>query len=220
MGIYCPHVIPYKGVDKLLNLIKNYGIYLRVSTDMQDSGHQRRACNELAEILNIIPYDIYSDTMSGSIWERAGFQRMLRDIERKAINGIIVFSQDRLTREPMDILKFMAIVEVHNLEIHSVMDSIKLDSTLEQMMTTMKSYIHKMEREAIIKRVKSGIKNYKAKHGRWGRISIFSDGRKVQQLKYYWNVKEIHNYTSLAKLLSCSPLTISKYVKQNPVDFQ
>ncbi|MQY13426.1 hypothetical protein SRB5_35740 [Streptomyces sp. RB5] len=94
---------------------KRVGIYVRISKDRKglDLGIQRqeKACRELCGRMSWGVLKVYSDSevsaSTTSRRHRPGYTEMLRDIRDGRIDGIVVYSIDRLTRRISELTSFL-----------------------------------------------------------------------------------------------------------------
>ena len=84
----------------------NCALYCRLSNedDLQEESqsitNQRELLKRYAKENNLSIYDIYvDDGYSGTKFDRPDFQRMIRDIENKKVNMVIVKDSSRLGRD-------------------------------------------------------------------------------------------------------------------------
>ncbi len=108
------------------------GIYLRLSKEDERLGESGSITNQRAILLNYIKEnqlqyigEYTDDGVSGTTFQRAGFQRMIKDIEEKKINMVITKDTSRLGR---DHIEFGYYVEKyfpeHNVRYVAVCDNI------------------------------------------------------------------------------------------------
>lgn len=196
-------------------------IYNRVSTNIQEDKEsiisQRESCKAFAKINNIDVLQLFEETGSGLIFNRPQFQEMLSRLVE--VDCVITFSQDRITREPRHIFIIIDTFKKANVELLGVTGAINWNSTLEEMIVVMKSYMAKDETEKMSARIKPGIQIYKNEHGRWGRAGAFSDyspetKKRRKDLEKYLKLG-IKNYTTLGKLLGVHARTVSRHFKKN-----
>ena len=102
-------------------ILTRAAIYARISLDAEGDGkgvkRQIEDCRKLAGDLGWAIADEYVDNdisaHSGKL--RPEYQRMLDDIKDRTIDGVLVYSVDRLTRRPIEFEDFDAVVQAAGL---------------------------------------------------------------------------------------------------------
>lgn len=101
-------------------------VYLRISRDLTGEGRgverQREDCLELARALGWTVADVYvdNDVSATSGKPRPEYRRMLADIERGDIDGVVVWSPDRLYRRAADLETLVPVIERHEVQVRTV----------------------------------------------------------------------------------------------------
>lgn len=99
--------------------MKTAVIYARYSSDKQTEQSiegQLRDCQEYAERNDIAIVDTYIDrAMTGTNDNRAAFQKMLKDSEKRAWDYVIVYKLDRFSRD-----KYETAMHRHTLKVNGV----------------------------------------------------------------------------------------------------
>lgn len=87
--------------------MKNYAIYARYSTDLQDERSiedQVRDCQKYINVNDGTTYDVYADrAMSGASRFRPNYQKILSDASEGKFQFIIAEALDRLSRDQEDL---------------------------------------------------------------------------------------------------------------------
>lgn len=135
-------------------------IYLRVSTDMQDTAHQRAAIDRYCSERGYIETEIYEDNgISGSTLQRPGFQRLLSDVRSGKVTIIVTFEWSRMTRDMLDGLQIMGVFKAFGVTVEIPgQGAVPFESALDKLLVAIKGFAAEQEREAIRARIKSGIK--------------------------------------------------------------
>ena len=191
-----------------------YG-YARCSTneERQDINRQKR---ELYTLGVTDEKCIYWEYESGMKDDRTEFNKLL-DIVTEG-DTVATTEVSRLTRSTKHLCEILQTVQdkklILNIGGSFVVDCSKgeLDPMTEGMIK-MWGVFSEMERNIISQRVKSGIKNAKAKGKQIGRPPTTVDGLPDKFWKYYqkYQAGEI-NVSEFARLMKCSRVTIYKYL--------
>lgn len=124
--------------------MKTAVIYARYSSDRQTEQSiegQLRVCNEYASKNDIVIVDTYIDrAMTGTNDNRADFQRMLKDSEKKAWDYVLVYKLDRFSRNKYEMAMHKKKLKDNGVKLLSAMENIPdtpegiiLESLLEGM---------------------------------------------------------------------------------------
>ena len=191
-----------------------YG-YARCSTneERQDINRQKRELHTLGVTDEKC---IYWEYESGMKDDRTEFNKLL-DIVTEG-DTVATTEVSRLTRSTKHLCEILQTVQdkklILNIGGSFVVDCSKgeLDPMTEGMIK-MGGVFSEMERNIISQRVKSGIKNAKAKGKQIGRPPTTVDGLPDKFWKYYqkYQAGEI-NVSEFARLMKCSRVTIYKYL--------
>jgi DNA invertase Pin-like site-specific DNA recombinase len=147
-------------------------IYIRVSTDKQELDNQLEPLTEFAKKRGYEIYKVYQDIASGNTSRRKGLNAMMVAAHQRAIDAIVVWSLDRLTREGL--LKTIHLLEYLNKTGVSVISYTEpyLDTSNElarNILLAVISTLAKAEREKISERTKAGLRRLKEKGNILGR---------------------------------------------------
>jgi DNA invertase Pin-like site-specific DNA recombinase len=151
--------------------MKTTAIYLRVSTEMQDTAHQRvTAENYVAATFPDTNTEIYEDLgISGAVSDRPALERLLIDVKAGKVSRIVMFEWSRLSRDFMFGLHLMETLTAYSVPVFVPGEGqLKFSSAMDQFMVAVKAFGAASERERIAERVKSGIARVKATGKKWG----------------------------------------------------
>ena len=149
---------------------KNKGIYIRVSTEEQaKNGYSIQAQKEKLLSFSTIKdwnvYKIYIDEgKSGKDLNREEVQNLIKDIENKIINNVLVYKIDRLTRSTKDLIDLIELFKKNNCDFNSLNESIDTSSPTGRMFIKIIGLFAEFERETIVERIKMGLER-KVKEG-------------------------------------------------------
>ncbi|MCL2810464.1 MAG: recombinase family protein [Clostridia bacterium] len=139
------------------------GIYVRVSTEEQaQEGFSVRAqeqkLKDFARIKDWSIYKIYIDEgISGKNLERPAMQELIADINNGAVQNVLVFKIDRLTRSTADLIYLVDLFNERDCAFNSLMESIDTQTASGRMFLKIIGIFAEFERENIIERTKVGI---------------------------------------------------------------
>ncbi|MGL6202327.1 MAG: recombinase family protein [Lachnospiraceae bacterium] len=155
---------------------QNYtaALYLRLSKeddntsdDSESIKNQRAILEEYAKREKINIHDVYiDDGISGTSFDRPGFERMIKDIEMKKINLVITKDMSRLGRDYIDTGHYMErYFPEHGVRYISLLDDIDTGSiNYNGDITPFKALLNDMYAKDISKKIKS-VKRDKQRKG-------------------------------------------------------
>ncbi|MBF0548629.1 MAG: recombinase family protein [Candidatus Riflebacteria bacterium] len=162
------------------NPLQAYG-YIRVSSEEQAKSGlslsgQKRKIEAYAKLTDIDLIKVIQDSaISAKNTEREGLQELLKAVENREIQAVIVYKLDRLSRSVIDTLNLISSFEKHNVAFHSIQEKIDTKSALGRFFLTITAAFAQMERDTISERTAFALKEKRRQGKRAGNIPFGFD---------------------------------------------
>lgn len=160
-----------------LELMKAIG-YVRVSTDKQADGGvsleaQAEKVRAMATVQGVELLDIIIDAgQSAKTLDRPGMARLLKLVDSRAVDCVIVAKLDRITRSVKDLAELLDRFNRREVSLVSVADSLDTRTAAGRLVLNIMVSVSQWEREAIGERTKDAMAHMKATGARVGNIAF------------------------------------------------
>lgn len=191
------------------------GKYIRVSSADQNTARQEITESDVK---------MYVDKISGSVpfSERPSAKKLIKEIESKKIDEVIVHSIDRLGRNQLDILNTIQFFKDNNCQLYienlgvSLLTPSKKESSAFNIIVSVMSSLAEMERTQLKERQSEGIAIAKAK-GKYVGRSIGSTDSESKTLEKHQDIVKCYetkmSIRDIAKICKKSTATVQKIIK-------
>ena len=130
-------------------------IYCRQSIDKKDSISIEAQIESCKRLIFSEEYEVYTDKgFTGANTNRPQFEKLMKDIEKKKINKIIVYKVDRISRSLQDFVGIYARFEKHGIEFVSCNEQFDTSTAMGKATLQIIMVFAELERNMIQKRVK------------------------------------------------------------------
>lgn len=171
--------------------MKTAVIYARYSSDSQSEQSiegQLRVCQQYAKANDMLVVDTYIDrAMTGTNDNRASFQKMLKDSNKKQWSVVIVYKLDRFSRNKYESVIHKKTLKDNGIRLVSAMENIP-DSPEGTLMEALLEGFNQYFSEELAQKVNRGIKESWLKGNATGGLRLF--GYDVKDKKYIINEYE------------------------------
>jgi DNA invertase Pin-like site-specific DNA recombinase len=120
---------------------------------------------------------------SGTKSSRPALDEMLADARRGKFRILLVWKLDRLGRSLAHLVRLLEDLRACNVELVSFSEGLDFTTTTGKMLYQMLSAFAEFERDCIRERVRSGLRNARAKGKRLGRPRVFTDASRIAALR-------------------------------------
>lgn len=160
-------------------------LYARVSThNGQDPGMQLREMREYTQRREWVIASEYIDAgVSGAKDSRPELNRLMTDAKRRHFDAVLVWKLDRFGRSLKHLVNALAEFEALGIAFVSLKDNLDLSTPSGRLMFQIIGAMAEFERSLIQERVRSGLKNARAKGKRLGRPTVQIDSAEIAHLR-------------------------------------
>lgn len=156
-------------------------IYVRVSSKSQDTKSQERELEAWAKGREK-ELAWYKDKQTGTVMQRPGLERLLRDVRSRKITKVVVWRLDRLGRTARGLLEFLEELQHLGVGFLSLREGFELGTPAGRLMAGVLASVAAYETEVRKERQMAGIAKAKAEGKTWGG-SIAGTRRRVSAEK-------------------------------------
>jgi DNA invertase Pin-like site-specific DNA recombinase len=166
-------------------ILQRAAIYGRVSTlTNQSTEMQVRDLRQLADRRGFEVIHEYLDKgFSGAKSSRPALDEMLADAKRGKFRILMVWKLDRLGRSLAHLVRLLEDLRACNVELVSFSEGLDFTTTTGKLLYQMLSAFAEFERDCIRERVRSGLRNARAKGKTLGRPRTVVDVKRVASLR-------------------------------------
>jgi len=187
-------------------------IYARVSTSNngQDPTMQTRELREYAERRGWTVAGEYVDIgISGTKEKRPELDRLMQDAHRRRFDCVVVWKFDRFARSVSHLLRALETFKALGIEFVSFSEQMDTSTPAGKMVFTVLGAVAELERSLIVERVKSGLRNARAKGKHLGRPRVVIDAHRIATLR-----TQGLGWKRIARELGCGVSTVLRAAEE------
>jgi DNA invertase Pin-like site-specific DNA recombinase len=161
-------------------------IYARVSTTNhgQDTGLQTRELQDFCQHRGWTTVEEYVDIgISGAKERRPALDRLMIDAKRRRFDVVVVYRYDRFARSLRHLVNALEEFRALGIQFVSIHEGVDTSTPNGRLIFGIFASIAEFERELIRDRVRSGLRNARAKGKRLGRPTVFVDRSRIALLR-------------------------------------
>lgn len=165
--------------------MKKYALYVRVSTDEQQTKNQKLSLILFARKMNY-DYDII-DEVESSKNTRPKKQQLLNDLRKKKYEGVIVYKLDRWARSSRELLLEIEELTQKGIQFISYTENLDFTTAIDKLQFNILSAFAEFERDLIRQRTMEGLNRAKSEGKKLGRPKGSKDSKERKKIGYYEN---------------------------------
>lgn len=173
--------------------MKKIAIYVRVSTQDQDTGMQKAEIyGYLGGSLTVAgeegpfggrPIEVYEDKASGTTSKRIELMRLIQDVAAGQISQVICWKLDRVFRSLKDLVDVLHFLQENNVEFIAVKDGIDLTTATGRLTMHVLGAVAEFEAALLKERVTAGVRAaIKERGGQWGRPKGKKNAKRIEPI--------------------------------------
>ncbi len=168
-------------------------LYVRVSTNEQDTGAQERALREYVQRREWKMQKVYRDQgVSGASSNRPALNELLKACRRGSVDVVVVWKFDRFARSLNALISGLEMCRALGIDFVSVTEAVDTSLPAGELVFQMIGAVAQFERSLIAERVKSGLANARANGKVLGRPPLrklsHTERRQLRQERVQHNV--------------------------------
>src|ERR1017187_7313205 len=187
---------------------KRAAIYTRISTGDQHAETQIYDLRELAKQRGFEIAHEYTDTISGAKSKRPGLDQLLADASRHRFDVVLVAAFDRVARSVRHFLEVLDELNHLGIEFVSFRENIDTVGPLGRAVVVIVGAIAQVERQAIVERVRAGMRRAKLEGRQIGRAPL-----QVNRLALLHDRERGMSLNQLARAYRISKASVCRIVK-------
>jgi len=160
---------------------KRVALYARTSTaDKQDPSTQLNDLRNYAKARGFEIHREYVDQMSGATTKRPSLDELMNDARKRRFDVVLVWRFDRFGRTTKHLIEALAEFRTLKIDFCSFSENIDTSSAIGEVIFTVMSAFAAFERNMICERVRSGIRNARAKGRRLGKPPTINAAKVIE----------------------------------------
>jgi DNA invertase Pin-like site-specific DNA recombinase len=183
-------------------------IYARVSTSNhgQDTGLQTRELQDFCQHRNWTTAEEYVDVgISGAKERRPALDRLMIDARRRRFDVVVVYRYDRFARSLRHLVNALEEFRALGIQFVSIHEGVDTSTPNGRLIFGIFASIAEFERELIRDRVRSGLRNARAKGKRLGRPRVVVSRSRIDVLR-----KDGRSWANIAEELGVGEGTVRR----------
>ena len=188
--------------------------YIRVSRRDEDPKNQEYAILKYATARGYQVIDTIVDVESGATLERKGVKQVLQMLDSEEIDGIIVYSLDRLARSLWDLSQVVKVIESRGKALISIREEWlnTIDPNVRKLIIAILGWAGEMERKFTSERTKLALERLRAQGKRLGRPTKLTPEVRLKLLKL---LEKGLSLKDISRILGVGYSTVRKYVRED-----
>ena len=158
-------------------------IYLRVSTDRQNTENQLPDVQQLARARGYEVVRVYEEQAS-AVKHRPGYLQMMKDAKRGSFDVLVIWALDRFGRSMVGNLQDLLELDRVGVQIISVRESwLDTSGPVRNLLVAIFSWVAEAERSRLIERTKAGLAAARRRGAKIGRPRRHVDLDRARELR-------------------------------------
>lgn len=163
------HIVNMHAVRYYVFMLNRVGIYLRVSTQGQSTGLQRKEIESFLAARGWSQVEIYEDKLTGTNANRPELRRLLKDAGERKLDTVVCWKICRIARSLKDLVSTLQEFNDVGVSFISLKDQIDMTTASGRLLTHLLGAFAEFEASLIRERVVAGLTHAKRNGVRLGR---------------------------------------------------